>query len=141
MNIGLELNGKQEPGIDSPTMISRITLEHVFYGLILVVGAVTRFYNLGHIPLSPEEALQSLSVWTSWQAGADSAQIISPAFFTLTTPLTQLFGYSDSIMRLIPTIFGIALVLVPWWLRSFTGRLGALIAALLIAVSPLFVIT
>jgi hypothetical protein len=141
MNIGLELNGKQEPGIDSPTMISRITLEHVFYGLILVVGAVTRFYNLGHIPLSPEEALQSLSVWTAWQAGADSAQIISPAFFTLTTPLTQLFGYSDSIMRLIPTIFGIALVLVPWWLRSFTGRLGALIAALLIAVSPLFVIT
>ncbi len=141
MSIDLELKNNQESGIDSPPLISRITLEHVFYGLILVVGAVTRFYNLGHIPLSPDEALQSLAVWNSWQAGLESAQIISPAFFTLTSPLTQLFGYSDSIMRLIPAIFGIALVLVPWWLRSFTGRLGALIAALLIAVSPLFVIT
>ncbi len=141
MSIGLETDTEQTTAVEEPGLLSRITFEHVLYGFILAIGAITRLNNLGHLPLSPDEARQALPVWNAWQPGADSVLVMSPAYHIFTAPLTQLLGYSDAVMRLVPVLFGLAVVLLPWWLKNYTGRLGALIAALLIAVSPLFVIT
>ncbi len=141
MGITLETEAGQLATVEERRAFSRLTLEHVLYGAILLVGAITRFIDLGRIPLSPDEALQALTVWNAMQPGTDSITIISPAYHSLTAPLSQLLGYSDALMRLVPALFGLAVVLLPWWIKQFTGRLGALIAALLIAVSPIFVIS
>ncbi|MGB3714130.1 MAG: hypothetical protein WA996_06840 [Candidatus Promineifilaceae bacterium] len=141
MGIRLEAETGQEVMVDERKAFSWLTLEHVLYGAILLVGAITRFIDLGRVPLSPDEALQALAVWNTWQPGTDSIAIISPAYHSLTAPLSQVLGFSDALMRLVPAFFGLALVLLPWWIKQFTGRLGALIAALLIAVSPILVIS
>jgi hypothetical protein len=44
-------------------------------------------------------------------------------------------------MRLVPALFGLALALTPWFVRHRVGRLGALVAALLLAISPLQTLT
>jgi hypothetical protein len=88
--------------------------------------------------LSPAEASEALGSWSLWQpavAGADWPPG-SPAYTGLTALLTQLIGDGDGAMRLLPALFGVAIVLLPRLLRHRIGRLGALVASLLLAVSP-----
>ena len=141
MEIDIEAGTQQETNVSGDSFVSRLTLEHALYGAVILIGVITRLLGLGKIPLSPAEATQALAVWNAWQPGAEALAVVSPAYHALTSPLTQLLGFGDAVMRLVPSVFGIAVILLPWWLRSFTGRLGALIAALLIAVSPIFVIS
>lgn len=122
-------------------VLSGLTLEHALYGLILLASALTRLLELGRIPLSPGEAGKALAVWNTWQSSSEVLLTGSPAYYNLTVLLSQLLGFSDSAMRFVPAVFGVAAVLLPWWLRSYSGRIGALTASLLMAVSPLLVIT
>ncbi|HRQ41156.1 MAG TPA: glycosyltransferase family 39 protein [Chloroflexota bacterium] len=119
----------------------RLTVADGLFVLIVLAGGVMRFVNLGRIPLAESEAELALAVWRFWQPGS-SADIIpgSPAYFTLTALLTQLFGFSDTVMRLIPALFGLALVGQPWLLRRRLGDAGALVACVFLAISPLNVI-
>jgi hypothetical protein len=141
MDIDLEATTAHEPEVNGDSIASRLTIEHALYGAVILIGVITRLLDLGKIPLSPAEAIQALAIWNAWQPGVETMAIVSPAYHAFTSPLTQLLGFSDSVMRLVPSIFGVAMILLPWWLRNFTGRLGALVAALLIAVSPIFVIS
>lgn len=123
-------------------LLSQVTAEHLLYGAFILIGALLRFMDLGHVPLSSEEAVEAVSVWNVWQAGANGTGIIgSPAYHNLTALVSYLLGFSDALMRVVPALVGIATIMLPWWLKSFVGQIGGLIAALLIAVSPLFVIT
>jgi 4-amino-4-deoxy-L-arabinose transferase-like glycosyltransferase len=108
--------------------------------LFVVVGlaaAVLRLANLGHLPLSPTEAEAALAVWRFWQPGEVVLASGSPAYFTLTAVLTQIFGFSDGVMRLVPALFGVALALLPWLLRARLGMVGALVTAVFLAISPI----
>jgi predicted membrane-bound mannosyltransferase len=70
-----------------------------------------------------------------------AAFAVSPAYFSLTALLMPLFGDSDVVVRLVPAIFGVATVCLPWLWRTRLGTVGALIASLLLAVSPVASIT
>lgn len=122
-------------------LVSRITLEHIGYLIIALLAGILRFSDLGQAPLSPAEATQALPVWELWQPGGVSAVPGSPAYFALSAIMSPVIGFSDGVMRLAPAFFGIALVLTPWFVRHRLGRLGALIAALLLTISPLHTIT
>jgi hypothetical protein len=141
MDLNLEKGLGQDETTGTESLLSRITIEHALYGLIFLVGAFTRFTDLGRIPLSPAEAQEALSIWNSWRPVSDLVTIHSPSYYALTGPISQILGFSDAVMRAVPALVGLTTVLLPWWLRTYTGRLGAIIAALLIAVSPLFVIS
>ena len=117
--------------------LARVTPEHIAYMGIAVLAAVLRFADLGLAPLNPGEALEALAIWDLWLPGGAAAMPGSSAYFAVTAPLTQVAGFADSVMRFVPAVFGFALVLTPWFLRHRSGRLGALIAALLLAVSPM----
>lgn len=117
--------------------LSRLTVADGLLGLILLAAAVLRFANLGQIPLSDAEAAQALAVWHFWQPEAMTAVVGSPAYFSLTAVLTQLFGYGDGVMRFVPALFGLGLVYLPWLLRHRLGTQGALVTAVLLAISPL----
>lgn len=109
-------------------------------GALLLIGAMTavlRLVNLGGPPLSPTEAQAALTVWQFWQPGQAEPAIGSPAYFTLTGLLTQVLGFSDWVMRLVPALFGVALVLLPWLLRKQLGEDGMLATAVFLAISPI----
>ena len=118
-----------------------LTWEHLFYGVLLVCAAILRLGNLNQTPLSPAEAENGWGVWQFWQPEIASRmpEITSAAWFSLTALLSQIIGYSDLTMRLIPALAGIGAIVAITRLRPLTGRMGGIIAGLLIAVSPLFV--
>ncbi|GJM42368.1 MAG: hypothetical protein DHS20C20_26500 [Ardenticatenaceae bacterium] len=117
--------------------LSRLTVADGLLGLVLLAAAIIRFANLSQLPLSDAEATQALAVWQFWQPGTAVLAPGSPAYFSLTSLLTQLFGFGDGVMRLIPAVFGVGIVYLPWLLRHRLGTRGALVTAVLLAISPL----
>ena len=103
--------------------LSRLTVADGLLGLVLVAAALLRLASLGHLPLSDAEATQALAVWQFWQPGTAVLSPGSPAYFSLTAWLTQLFGFGDNVMRIIPALFGVGLVYLPWLLRHEEGHL------------------
>ncbi|MCA9875441.1 MAG: glycosyltransferase family 39 protein [Anaerolineales bacterium] len=122
-----------------PGVAARLTITEALFGLVALAAGVLRLANLGHIPLSPAEAEAALTVWRFWQPGQAMLAPSSPAYFTLTAVLTQILGFSDAVMRLVPALFGVALVLLPWLLRQRLGAAGALVTAVFLTVSPITV--
>lgn len=122
---------------DKSSILARLTIADGLYLLVVVGAALLRFTNLGSISLSPAEASQALTVWQLSQPIHTIITIESPAYFSLTAVLVAFLGSSDAVMRLIPALFGLGLVLLPWLLRDRLGKIGALAAAGLLAVSPL----
>jgi hypothetical protein len=115
-----------------------LTVEHGLYLLLLVVAFGLRFLNLGAAPLMPLEAAQS---WGAWLAATGTAVSGAPApvsalFYGLQSLLFFVAGGSDVLARLLGALAGTALVLLPWWWRSWLGRGGALVVALLLAIDP-----
>ena len=117
--------------------LGRLTVADGLLGIVIVAAAILRMANLGALPLSDSEGTQALAVWQFWQPGTAVDALSSPAYFSLTGLLTQLFGYSDGVMRFIPTIFGVGLMTLPWLIRHRLGTQGALVTAVLLAISPL----
>ncbi len=130
----MELSLKDTP---KTNLLTSLTVEQVLYGLLVILAAVIRLTGLNNIPLSPAEATEALSVYEFWQPGATAVVSGSPAYFSLTSLLTQVLGFSDSVMRLVPALFGLLLPLLPWFLRHRLGSIGALITSLLLVLSPI----
>ncbi|MCL4263875.1 MAG: glycosyltransferase family 39 protein [Anaerolineae bacterium] len=130
------------PLVESPAQSwwERLTIADGLFVLVVILGSVLRFVDLGRIPLSAAEAELALAVWRFWQPGNAEIALSSPAYFTLTSLLTQIFGFSDGVMRLVPALFGLAVVCLPWLLRRQLGDAGALVVCGFLAISPLNVI-
>lgn len=126
--------------IGKTNWLERLTLADAVFGLIVLAAGIIRFAQLDALPLSDEEARAALAVWQFWQPGAAQVTVISPVYFSLTAVLTQILGFSDVVMRLVPAAFGLVLVTLPRFLQRQLGVMGALTATLLLAVSPLLVI-
>jgi len=60
----------------------------------------------------------------------------SPIIFTTNRFLFALFGANDFLARLVPALSGALLVIGPYFLRQHLGRMGALAASFLLALSP-----
>jgi uncharacterized protein (TIGR03663 family) len=125
-----------------------LTWEVALYGLILGLALALRLGGLGTRVLDAPEADQALQAWrlvTGAPAAADvptggsPARGYSPLLLTGQAMLFALFGASDLTARLLPVLAGCALVVLPYWLRSYIGRIGALAASLALAISPTLV--
>ena len=136
-NIEHSASAQSEPTkVPAPTL-SRLSITDGLYFLVILAAALLRFSSLGTALLSPAEAIEAFSTWQFLQADHLLSAIGSPAYFSLTSVLITFLGSSDVVMRLIPAFFGLALVVLPWFLRDRLGHIGALSAALLFAFSPL----
>jgi uncharacterized protein (TIGR03663 family) len=93
-----------------------------------------RLYKLDGRPLQTIEAAQAVAAWRSAQ-GLSLGQH-SPIFFTGNKFLFALFGANDFLARLVPALSGVLLVIGPYFLRQRLGRMGALVASFLLALSP-----
>jgi uncharacterized protein (TIGR03663 family) len=119
----------------------RLTIADAIFALVVFLGGLLRFANLSRIPLSPAEAEAALASWQYWQPGdmPGDLPIPSPAYFSFTNLLLPVLGDSDAVVRLVPALFGLAAVCLPWLLRTRLGNLGALATTLVLALSPLLI--
>jgi hypothetical protein len=125
---------------------------------VLVVAALLRFWDLGAKPLHHDESMhafysllfaQDPSSYTydpllhgPFQFHAEGlmfALIIAAQNFFHVSSVGNNPWINDATARIVPALFGLGIVALPIGLRRELGRLGALMAGLLLAVSPAFV--
>ncbi len=115
---------------------SWLTVERGAYIGLALLALVLRLANLGAHPLSDAEAGQALVPWRIYQGQAVDQVGYSPLVATLNLLSFLALGGSEFTARLGPAVLGMALVLLPYGLRSHLGRAGALATSVLLAISP-----
>jgi 4-amino-4-deoxy-L-arabinose transferase-like glycosyltransferase len=109
--------------------------ELILYSLIALLALVLRFADLGLAPLTEFEA-QSAYVTHSLTTYKTSDISDQPAYVLLTSPIFSLFGSNEFLARLVPTLFGLALVAIPYFWRDLLGQKAALVLSFALALDP-----
>ena len=109
------------------------------YAVIVLIALAIRLWDLGVRAIHYDEGLHVLYAWRLFTGLGYHHEpwMHGPFQFYGTYPIYWLFGASDFTARLLPAIFGTALVALPYFLRKQLGRWGALAISILIAFSPL----
>ncbi|GAB4522163.1 MAG: hypothetical protein Fur0018_03550 [Anaerolineales bacterium] len=110
----------------------------LLFALILLLAALTRFYDLGARVMSHDE---SLHTYFSWQLATGAGykhdpMMHGPFQFHAVALSYFLFGDNDATARIPAVLFSIASVAFLWAYRRYLGRAGTLIAAFLFVISP-----
>src|SRR5438876_869092 len=110
-----------------------------FLGLMFV-GLVLRFLDLGAKAFHHDESLHAFYSWRLYdgQGYVHDPMMHGPLLFELNALIYLLFGASDFTARLVPALFGVGVIGLPFWLRNELGKAGAIAASLLFVVSPAF---
>jgi hypothetical protein len=122
--------------VGQPPLLTWLTVEKAAYLGIALVALVLRLINLGAHPLSDAEAGQALVAWRVYHGQSVDQVGYSPLIATLNLICFLVLDASEFTARLGPALLGVALVLLPYGLRRYLGRSGALIASALFAISP-----
>ncbi|MBI5935175.1 MAG: hypothetical protein HY867_15855 [Chloroflexi bacterium] len=112
--------------------------ETILYILALLLALGLRFVRLGELPLTDSEARLALDALhiVKGQHPALSSHV---AYTNLTAILFFIFQSSNFLARLIPALFGAAIVAVPFLFRDLIKPRPAAILAFLFAIDPAFV--
>ncbi len=112
--------------------------ELALYGLIFVLAVTTRFYDLSARAISHDESLHALWSYKLYNGEGyrHDPLMHGPMLFHVTAFLYFLFGDNNFVARSGVALFGVALVVLPYWFRPWLGRLGALVASVFILISP-----
>src|SRR6266498_784838 len=115
-----------------------ITNEVAIFAAILLFAVVTRFYNLGVRVMSHDESLHTYFSWLLYrgQGYQHTPMMHGPWQFHWIALSYFIFGASDFTARIPAALFSIATVAMAWYWRRYLGKTGALIAAILMVVSP-----
>jgi uncharacterized protein (TIGR03663 family) len=113
-------------------------------GFVLLLAAFVRLYALGLNPLHHDEGVNGfflLKLINSGRYEYDPANYHGPTLYYFALPVARLcravgLGLSAYAIRGVPTLFGIASVLLLLSLRRRIGATGALTGAALLALSP-----
>lgn len=112
--------------------------ELVAWALLMVLAFVTRFYDLGARAMSHDESLHALYSYYLYDAGnyEHNPMMHGPFLFHLNAFFYTLFGATDATARFGPALTGVGVVGMTYFFRRYIGRTGALMAGLLITISP-----
>lgn len=133
------------------------TVEQYLWFAVLALGAFLRFWNLGAKPLHHDESMHAYfsRAWTLDPSSYEYNPLLHGPFQFHAEGL--MFGIirlaqhllmpnaigdpwiNDTTARFVPALFGLGIVALPYFLRRELGRVGAWLAAFLLAVSPAFV--
>lgn len=118
---------------------SPLTIELLFYLVLLAITVWVRLARLDWLPLTDREAVHALNAAASagqpspyWEGDAPT----HASYHVFTVALFSLFGSSDAGARFISAIAGIGLVFAPLVLRRRIGAARTLLACGLLAISP-----
>ncbi|MGW8249503.1 MAG: flippase activity-associated protein Agl23, partial [Anaerolineales bacterium] len=125
--------------LDRPLLTSlKIDWGVVIFGSLLVLGIFTRFYDLESRVMSHDETSHVYFSWLFYEGRGYSHDPVThgPLQFHLVALSYFMFGDSDFTARIPAALFSIATIAFMWNYRKLLGRYGALIAALLLLISP-----
>lgn len=138
--------------------IRSMRLEQWLWIGVILLATILRFWDLGGKPLHHDESMHAFFSLTF--ARNPSSYEYDPLLhgpfqfhaegfiFMVILAAERIFGVggaagnpwiNDATARILPALFGVGIVVLPLGLRRQLGRFGALVAALLLAVSPTFV--
>ncbi len=123
-------------------LFTRITLnwELICWVAILVVAIALRFWDLGSRAQHHDESMHSFYSWELYRGRGfiHDPLLHGPFLYYATAVIYFLFGASDYTSRVAPALFGLGIVIAPYFLRRWLGRYGAVAAAGMFAISPGF---
>jgi len=114
-----------------------ITVETALYAGVFGLALFLRLFRLSLAPLSEHEAAQALAALRGDPVPLGG----SPLLYAVNSLLMLLFSPSDDIVRLVSALVGSIVVLTPISFRDTLGRFGALSASLVLAISPVALVT
>ncbi|MCB9422131.1 MAG: TIGR03663 family protein [Ardenticatenaceae bacterium] len=124
----------------SRPLLSTISLdwEKAIYITFIVLAILTRFWGLGDRVMSHDESLHTQFSYQYFIGdGYQHTPLMhGPFLFHATAVSYWLFGDSDFSARVPVAILGIILVAIPYLLRHWLGRIGALFASFIFLISP-----
>lgn len=115
-----------------------LTTEVMIFAFIILAAIFTRFYDLGSRVMSHDESLHTYFSWLLYrgQGYEHSPMMHGPLQFHLIALSYFLFGASDFTARIPAVIFNLMSIWMVWYWRRYLGRTGALIAGVLMVISP-----
>jgi uncharacterized protein (TIGR03663 family) len=120
----------------------------LLFGGVLLVALFLRVWELERRPMHPDEANQAVRTGILQETGVyqyDPDDHHGPSLYYLTLPSAWLTsgrsfpGTTETTFRIIPALFGIALILLIYLMRVGLGWTAAFFAALFTAISPALV--
>ncbi|MCX7698912.1 MAG: TIGR03663 family protein [Candidatus Goldbacteria bacterium] len=118
-----------------------INWEIIIWIAIVIMAVCLRFFDLGAKPLHHDESMHAFYSWKLFKGEGYSynPMMHGPFQYHITALMYYLFGTSDYTCRIAPAIYGMLCVIIMWWFKPYLGRVGALFAAFIFAISPGFV--
>ena len=107
--------------------------------LIFALAVFSRFHLLGERVMSHDESLHTRYSYNLYSNGdfTHTPLMHGPVLFHATALSFHLFGDSDFSGRVYTAVLGVLMVMFPLLLRRWLGRWGALLASLMMLLSPL----
>ena len=115
-----------------------LTNEIFLFALVILAALFTRFYMLETRVMSHDESLHTYFSYLLYkgQGYQHTPMMHGPYQFHNIALIYYMFGVSDFTSRIPAVLFSIATVGMVWHWRRYLGQAGALIAGLLLVISP-----
>ena len=140
MNESSDTPQEQATDILSRPLLASVNLdwEKTIYLIFIILAIITRFWGLGDRVMSHDESLHTQFSYQFFdgQGYQHTPLMHGPFLFHITSISYWLFGDSDFAARIPVAIFGIILVVLPYFLRNWLGRIGALFTSFIFLISP-----
>lgn len=132
-------NTESKSLLDRPVAgLLRLDIEKLLWIIVIVVALLTRTIGLGDRAMSHDESLHTVYSFQLFDGRGyqHDPMMHGPLKFILNPVMYFLFGVNDWSARILVALFGVAMVAFVWMMRRWLGRTGALLAALMYAISP-----
>ena len=125
--------------LDKPLSL-KLSCEKILFIIFLIAAIFSRFWDLGTRAMSHDESLHALYSYYlySGRGYQHTPMMHGPFLFHINALVYFLFGVNDFTARIVPAIFGVVLVALPYFMRRWLGSTGALVTSFLILISPSF---
>jgi predicted membrane-bound mannosyltransferase/DNA-binding beta-propeller fold protein YncE len=112
--------------------------EKVIYIAFILIALVTRLWGVGDRVMSHDESLHTQFSYNFYNGDGfrHTPLMHGPFLFHITALSYWLFGANDFTSRLPVALFGVLLVVIPYFLRNWLGRVGAIVTSFLFLISP-----
>jgi len=125
--------------LDAPVaMLINWDWEKAAYVALILIAAIARFWHVGERALSHDDSLHALYAWKLYdgQGYQHDPMMHGPFLYHIGALMYFLFGASDATSRFSVALFGVIIVAMCYALRRWMGKVGALCAAVMLAISP-----
>ncbi|KAA3664879.1 MAG: TIGR03663 family protein [Chloroflexi bacterium] len=118
--------------------VMSIDWEKAIYIAFIILAIVTRFFDLGSRVMSHDESLHTQFSYQFYdgQGFSHTPLMHGPLLFHITAVSYWMFGDNDFASRVPIALLSVMLVAIPYFLRRWLGREGAIVTSFIFLISP-----